>query len=58
MEIDSVLGVPVKIFIDGNKATVSVNSTTIIVTSEEPSLLKSKIECSVWRFLSEDGGKL
>ncbi|GEM_PF-6559084 len=58
MELDSILGIPARVKIDGNTATVSVHATTIIVTSDDPATLKSKIERSVWEFLSKDSGKL
>ena len=58
MELDSILGVPARIKIDGNTATVSVRYTTLIVTCDDPATLKSKIESTVWEFLSEDSGLL
>lgn len=58
MELDSILGVPARIKIEGNTATVSVHATTIVVTSDDPATLRSKIESSVWEFLSKDSGKL
>lgn len=58
MELDSILGIPARVKIDGNTATVSLHATTIIVTSDDPATLKSKIERSVWEFLSNDSGRL